>query len=441
MWRTLWVFAILVVSGLALIPTRPPLQTVPRYIGISTKNFDVVGLNSFETNTTYEVTLFKQLESTTVTCPAVSEARISCELDTSPFLPLDNVSGYHFVRLYGQFPGEGTVTSTTSYYLSYVHEESYEIASYNSSDGEKNTTSLYDIAGGEELVLYVTGHVFESEALSVKFNSTEFDYVVEQSAEFDYVDSILIVKVQTPPWQKPAYFDNMCIHSQEQGNSSCILHGEMTISFDGTYFSQVPLPIAFSYFPPLSTSFIFPGGIPEFGFTFKLNSGREKMEDELGASIDASTIFENVIEGDHDIKQSNKGNTSLTETPVNQEHSDGTPNAYYQAFSLMRSLCMNGADLIFTCSAGYEQQTVDISQTLECKTSQTKFVNIGGTATSSTVSAAYAKIYQMRYLSGIVAAKDLQKRKTEFETANPSLNYTRDCIGYIATSPSPEVQR
>eukprot|EP00966_Prymnesium_polylepis_P028368 656532-Prymnesium_polylepis.1 len=69
--------------------------------------------------------------------------------------------------------------------------------------------------------------------------------------------------------------------------------------------------------------------------------------------VDASTKFESLPEGEQEVRQQNRGQTIATETPVREVAADGRPNAYYEAFSTMRRLCLDDYDIVFATSFGF----------------------------------------------------------------------------------------
>ena len=151
-------------------------------------------------------------------------------------------------------------------------------------------------------------------------------------------------------------------------------------------------------------------------------------------------------EGEFEGGQLNKGETVATGTPVNELVAGGARNLYYAALTKLQQFCDEDFDLVMSASYGFMTQTRDVSSGYAaCRTVSngvtphpTRFMHAGGTTdTNDLMSTAFAKIYQMRYLTGLVAGDALRAAKSS-PYATPR-NGT--CVGYVAAYPLPEVQR
>jgi basic membrane protein A len=88
---------------------------------------------------------------------------------------------------------------------------------------------------------------------------------------------------------------------------------------------------------------------------------------------------------------------------------------------VIRDFAQKGYDVIFTTSFGYMDPTVAVAQEFP----DTWFVHISGYKTAPNVSTVFGRMYQARYLSGLVAGKATES----------------NIIGYVAAFPIPEVIR
>ena len=158
---------------------------------------------------------------------------------------------------------------------------------------------------------------------------------------------------------------------------------------------------------------------------------------------------------------------------------DGTPNDYYLAFSKMKQYCDEDYDLVFTTTFGHMSQTIDVSSgygpcavaanggaarsvpsphpashaSVHAPVSayasggcpplpltgnhETHFVHASGYRTNQLTNTVFGKIYQMRYLTGLVAG-DILAAPIGSPYATKRGN---TCVGYLAALPLPEVQR
>lgn len=137
--------------------------------------------------------------------------------------------------------------------------------------------------------------------------------------------------------------------------------------------------VAFIYISP-------PG---DLGWTYEHDQGRKMLEAHFGDQI-ITTYAENIA-----------------------EDSD--------AARVMRRYAQEGYDMIFATSPGYMDYMYEVAEEFP----QIKFAQCAGNRTRDNMATYFGRIYQPRYLSGIVAGK---------MTTNGN-------IGYVATSPTPEVVR
>jgi basic membrane protein A len=88
---------------------------------------------------------------------------------------------------------------------------------------------------------------------------------------------------------------------------------------------------------------------------------------------------------------------------------------------VIRDFAMKGYDLIFTTSFGYMDPTITVAEEFP----DTQFVHISGFMTAPNASNVFGRMYQPRYLSGLVAGAATES----------------NIIGYVAAFPIPEVIR
>ncbi len=140
---------------------------------------------------------------------------------------------------------------------------------------------------------------------------------------------------------------------------------------------------------PLQVAFVYVAPIGDLGWTWAHDQGRKAIEDQFGDQVE-TTFVENVPEG---------------------------PDAE----RVIRDLAQKGNDLIVTTSFGFMDPTIAVASEFP----DVEFVHISGFKTADNVSTVFGRMYQPRYLSGIVAGA-----ATETNT-----------IGYVAAFPIPEVIR
>lgn len=140
---------------------------------------------------------------------------------------------------------------------------------------------------------------------------------------------------------------------------------------------------------PFKVAFVYVAPIGDLGWTWAHDQGRLGLEEEFGDKVETAYI-ENVPEGP-------------------------------EAERVIRDFAQKGYNLIITTSFGFMDPTITVAQEFP----ETWFVHISGYKTAPNVSTAFGRIYQPRYLSGLVAGA-----ATKTNT-----------IGYVAAFPIPEVVR
>ena len=138
----------------------------------------------------------------------------------------------------------------------------------------------------------------------------------------------------------------------------------------------------------LKVAFVYIGPVGDAGWTLSHDKGRKYMEEQL--PYVKTSFVENVAE------------TSDAERVIT-------------------NLAMQGNSLIFTTSYGYMDATLNVAK----KYPKTTFMHCSGYKTADNVGTYFGRMYQARYLTGIVAGK---MTKTNI-------------IGYVAAHPIPEVVR
>jgi basic membrane protein A and related proteins len=136
-------------------------------------------------------------------------------------------------------------------------------------------------------------------------------------------------------------------------------------------------------------AFVYIGPPGDLGWTYEHDRGRKMLEEEYGDAVE-TTYIENVPEGP-------------------------------DAARVIRDYAQQGYDMIFTTSFGYMDPTLEVAQEFP----NVLFEHCSGYETADNMSTYFGRMYQPRYLSGIVAG--------EMTEANQ--------IGYVAAFPIPEVIR
>ncbi|MBN1877480.1 MAG: BMP family ABC transporter substrate-binding protein [Anaerolineae bacterium] len=140
---------------------------------------------------------------------------------------------------------------------------------------------------------------------------------------------------------------------------------------------------------PYKVAFVYIGPPGDLGWTYEHEQGRKQLEAGLGDQVETAYI-ENVEEGP-------------------------------DAARVIRQYAQEGYDMIFATSFGYMDPMFEVAQEFP----DVKFEHCSGYQTNDNMATYFGRIYQARYLSGIVAGKMTQNNK----------------IGYVAAFPIPEVIR
>ena len=409
----------------------------PKSISFQHTNVEVLG-GGFVEFQSYSVEFAGTAVTKVFSCTGSSTTVITCDLTSGPGAFTSGQNGYYRITV----DGSNVVPA-----LFYVHDETYAISDFRSLDGVLTSTDTYNVVGNRQVALVLSGDGYGSDVAVARFTSVGLiDGEVFTTDVLGVTQTNdageLFVLINTPAWKTPIDWQSSCGDPVVPGGSCAPdLAATISISLDGTFFSTATAAITFGFVSPQLLAFLYPGPTDDFGFTFQINAGRVQVEFDFGGKVDASNVTESVTEGEFAFGQPNFGNTSLTNTPVERTLADGEANDYFQAFQLMKEFCARNFSVVFTCSFGFQKQTLDASFLPECLGSGTKFVNIGGLSTTPTASTGFAKIYQMRYLTGLIAGADLAQRKFDFEQINGNNSYARACVGYIAAFPIPEIQR
>lgn len=139
---------------------------------------------------------------------------------------------------------------------------------------------------------------------------------------------------------------------------------------------------------PLRVGFVYVGVPVDFGWTFEHNQGRLAVEEKFGDAVETSFV-ENVLVPDSE--------------------------------RVFRDFAQQGYDLIFGNSFGYMDPMYEVANEFP----EVLFGHCSGFTTRENMATYFGRIYQPRYLSGIVAG---------------SMTETNQ-IGYVAAFPIPEVIR
>ncbi|PLX89168.1 MAG: BMP family ABC transporter substrate-binding protein [Desulfuromonas sp.] len=138
----------------------------------------------------------------------------------------------------------------------------------------------------------------------------------------------------------------------------------------------------------IKAGFIYVGPVGDAGWTYAHDQGRIEME-KL-PFVEPSTYIESVPEG-------------------------------AESARVITGLVQKGANLVFTTSFGYMDATLDVARRFKDVT----FMHCSGFKSAENVGNYFGRMYEPRYLSGIVAGKMTKK----------------NVIGYVAAFPIPEVIR
>jgi basic membrane protein A len=117
----------------------------------------------------------------------------------------------------------------------------------------------------------------------------------------------------------------------------------------------------------LKVAFVYVAPIGDLGWTWTHDEARLMLEEEFGDKVETAYI-ENVPEGP-------------------------------EAERVIRDFAQKGYNLIFTTSFGYMDPTITVAEEFP----ETWFIHISGYKTADNVSTVFGRMYQPRYLSGLIA--------------------------------------
>jgi basic membrane protein A len=140
---------------------------------------------------------------------------------------------------------------------------------------------------------------------------------------------------------------------------------------------------------PFKVAFVYIGPPGDLGWTYEHDRGRKMLETEFGDSIEAAYI-ENVEEGPDSAR-------------------------------VMRQYAQEGYDMIFATSFGYMDHMFEVAEEFP----EVLFEHCSGFKSRDNMATYFGRIYQPRYLSGLVAGSMTEANN----------------IGYVAAFPIPEVIR
>ena len=140
---------------------------------------------------------------------------------------------------------------------------------------------------------------------------------------------------------------------------------------------------------PFKVAFVYIGAPGDLGWTFEHERARKELQQELGDAIE-TTYIEDVPEGPDSAR-------------------------------VMRQYAQEGYDMIFATSYGYMDHMVEVAQEFP----DVIFEHCSGYKTLDNMGTYFGRIYQPRYLAGVVAGSMTKVNS----------------IGYVAAFPIPEVVR
>ncbi len=169
-----------------------------------------------------------------------------------------------------------------------------------------------------------------------------------------------------------------------------ILTLAVLLAFAWVFFSGGGLqPAAAEAAESIKTAFIYVGPIGDLGWSWEHDRGRKMLEQEFGGKV-TTTYIESVPEGP-------------------------------DAARVIRQYAQQGYKVIFATSFGYMDPMLEVARDFP----DIYFEHCSGFKTAPNMSTYFGRMYQPRYLSGIVAGKMTKK----------------NIIGYAAAFPIPEVIR
>ena len=147
--------------------------------------------------------------------------------------------------------------------------------------------------------------------------------------------------------------------------------------------------ISFAFSEPLKVGFVYVGPVGDHGWTYMHDIGRQAVESHFGDAVE-TVYVESVPEGP-------------------------------DAARVMRGMIAEGADMVFTTSFGYMQQTLQVAK----DNPDVIFEHATGYKTAPNVSVYSSRFYEGRYIQGVIAGHMSKTGKA----------------GYIGSFPIPEVIR
>ena len=213
-----------------------------------------------------------------------------------------------------------------------------------------------------------------------------YDYTVNGVAYDAPMERIVFNYIEGGSTLSP-YHDFDSIIPQEAKDAvdaanEAILAGDLVIPIKADAFEEGKEPTA-----AFKAAFVYVAPIGDLGWTWAHDQARQQLEADLGIE---TAYIEMVPEG-----------------PEGER--------------VIRDFAMKGYDLIFTTSFGYMDPTITVAEEFP----DIQFVHISGFKSAPNASNVFGRMYQPRYLSGLVAGAATES----------------NIIGYVAAFPIPEVIR
>jgi basic membrane protein A len=244
--------------------------------------------------------------------------------------------------------------------------------------------------------------------------SDDYDDTIERVMDADYDPLTGAVHFTTLPFGKPL--------ALIEGLLKCTL----SVSFNGLNFVDGP-DFVFIVEPPKKIGYIFFSAINDFGWTYAQNIGRLETDTQF-AGLVRSTYVVDVPEGGECMDA--HGKSAWDWDKLSCTTTEGSPH-WSKGYELMQKYCEEGYDLIFACSFGYQWQMADLSMRPVCANSKLVHVRGSGGFRTPKLNTAFARIFESRYLAGMVAGRALKAGTVRHNKA----------VGYLAAFPLPEVKQ
>lgn len=134
-------------------------------------------------------------------------------------------------------------------------------------------------------------------------------------------------------------------------------------------------------------------------------------------------IYNNALNRDNSFTQAHdQGRLELEKMGIKTVYADSVPLSINESSDIIRGLITEeGCNVIYVTSMSYEQSAIEVANEFP----EVYFAQCGGDQISDNMSTYFGRMYQVKYLSGIVAGKKTKTNK----------------IGYIAAKPVKEVIR